>query len=428
MDRFHHQRRTLLKALAAASLAGVAGSGIAATRKGSLARVVVIGGGFGGATAAKYLRKWSEGRIDVVLIERNKQFVSCPASNEVLAGYREFDSLRHGYDGLRKAWGVKVVHAAATAIDPDRRRVRTDVAGEFAYDRLAIAPGVDFLFDEIAGYDAAARESILHAWHAGPQTLALKKQLEALPDGGVFAIAIPKAPYRCPPGPYERASLIASYFKAQKPKSKVVILDANEKVLSKEKLFRGVWETDYRDILEYRPNWNAAAVDAAQRSVTSEVGDTFKADVLNIVPPQRAGEIARLAGVVNVNGRWAGIDWISYESTAVKNIHVIGDAVQAAPAMPKSGHMANQHGKAVAAAIVESLAGRAPQPTLLANTCYSRVDARRAIHVDSVHRYDAEKKAPLPVAGAGGVSSEPSISEGLFAGGWADSIWQDTLG
>lgn len=422
-----NQRRQFIKAIASsASLAMLSANALAANKK-SLGRVVVIGGGFGGATAAKYLRMWSEGRIEVTLIERNKEFISCPMSNEVLAGYRDFESLRHNYAALKKHWGVKLVHANVTAVATEQGRVKTDHAGEFAFDHLVVAPGIEFLYEEIAGYTEATREKIFHAWKAGPQTVALRKQLEAMPDGGVYALTIPKAPYRCPPGPYERACLIAAYFKTHKPKSKVLLLDANDKVQSKEKLFRGVWEADYKDLIEYQANWNAVSVDAGQNSVTSELGDTVKAAVLNVIPPQRAGDIAQSAGLINVNKRWCSVDWVTLESTAAKKIHVIGDALMPAPTMPKSGHMANQHGKAAAAAIVEMLSGRAPQPTLMANTCYSMVDENRAIHVASVHRYDAEKKAPQPVVGAGGVSVEPSKLEGIFAHAWANTIWKEML-
>ncbi|MBK7684674.1 MAG: FAD-dependent oxidoreductase [Rhodocyclaceae bacterium] len=422
-----NNRRQFIQALTAtASLSALSGTAFAAIKKSS-GRVVVIGGGFGGATAAKYLRMWSGGRIEVTLIERNKEFVSCPASNEVLAGYRNFDTLRHGYDGLKKNWGVKIIHASVTAIDTEKRRVKTDHGGEFAFNHVIVAPGIDFLYDQITGYTEAAREKILHAWKAGPQTLALRKQLEAMPDGGVYALTIPKAPYRCPPGPYERACLIASYLKTNKPKSKVLVLDANDKIQSKQKLFQDVWEADYKDLIEYQPNWNAVSVDAAQNAVTNELGDTVKAAVLNVVPPHRAGDIAQSAGLINVNQRWCAVDWVTLESTAVKNVHVIGDALMPGPTMPKSGHMANQHGKAAAAAIVEMLSGRTPQPTLMANTCYSMVDENRGMHVASVHRYDAEKKAHQPVAGAGGLSVEPNKLEGIFAHAWANTIWKEML-
>ncbi|WP_234085200.1 NAD(P)/FAD-dependent oxidoreductase [Azonexus sp. R2A61] len=432
MTRFNEERRRLLQAFgASAALTGASllpGQALAAGKpRKTLGRVVVIGAGFGGATAAKYLRKWSDGAIEVVLIERNAQFISCPTSNEVLAGNREYETLVHSYDGLKKHWGIKVVHAEVTAVDTDKRRVRTDKAGEFAYDRLVVSPGIDFRFADVAGYDAAAQQQILHAWKAGPQTLALRKQLLDLPDGGVYIQSIPKAPYRCPPGPYERVSQIAHYFKQHKPKSKILVLDANEQIISKGKLFKAVWDDDYKDLIEYRPNWNLNEVDAAGKTVISELGDRETGGVINLLPPQHAGKIAHDIGAVNANGRWVTVDWVSLESTAVRNVHVLGDATLSAPAMPKSGHMANQHGKAAAAAIVEILSGREARPVLMANTCYSLVDGRRAIHVDSVHRYDPEKKAPVPVAGSGGVSAAPSVEEGLFARAWAKNIWSDVL-
>ena len=429
MNKFNPERRRLLQGIgASAAFAAVPGSALAAKSKKPMGRVVVIGAGFGGATAAKYLRKWSNGAIEVVLIERQKEFISCPTSNEVLAGHRKFETTVHSYDNLKKNWGIKVVTASATDVDTEKRVVKTDKAGDFSYDRLVLSPGFDFNYDSIAGYDEKARETVLHAWKAGPQTLALRKQLEDLPDGGTYVLSIPKAPYRCPPGPYERASLIASYFKEHKPKSKVLVLDANDKIISKEKLFLSVWEKDYKDIIEYRPKWNVVALDAASRTVTSELGEKVTGDVLNILPQQRAADIARKIGVVNVNDRWAEVNWITLESTAVPKVHVLGDALSAAPLMPKSGHMANQHGKAVAAAIVEIFSGREPQPTLMANTCYSMVDGKRAIHVDSVHRYHPEKKVPLVVEGSGGVSKEASVEEGIYTRAWATTIWKDVLG
>lgn len=424
---FDPQRRRLIQAIGAAAVVSALPRFATTKGKKPVARVVVIGAGFGGATAAKYLRLWSNGAIEVTLIERNKQFVSCPASNEVLGGNRAYESLVHGYGNLKKNWGVKMVNASATSVDTAKRRVKT-TAGEFAYDKLIVAPGIDFNFESISGYDEKAQETVLHAWKAGPQTVALRKQLEALADGGTYILNVPAAPYRCPPGPYERVCQIAHYFKQHKPKSKVLLLDANDKVISKEKLFRGVWESDYKDIIEYRPKWNVVAVDAANRTVISEVGDKERGDVLNILPQQRGGDIARDLGVLNVNNRWADVNWITLESTAVPDVHVLGDALQAAPLMPKSGHMANNHGKAAAAALVELFSGREPQPTLLANTCYSLIDNRRGIHVASVHRYNPEKKAPLVVEGSSGVSTGPSLEEGIYTRAWAATIWQDVLG
>ena len=428
MNEFNPERRRLIQAAGAAALfSALPGAALAAKGGKPVARVVVIGGGFGGATAAKYLRLWSNGAIDVTLIERNKQFISCPASNEVLGGNRAYETLVHSYVGLKKKWGVKVVNASATSVDTEKRRVKT-TAGEFAYDRLIVSPGIDFNFDSIQGYDAKAQETVLHAWKAGPQTIALRKQLEAMPDGGVYILNCPTAPYRCPPGPYERISQIAYYFKTHKPKSKVLLLDANDKVISKEKLFREVWANDYKDIIEYRPKWNVVAVDAANRTVTSEVGETERGDVLNLIPQQRGGTIAKDLGVLNVSNRWADVNWITLESTAIPNVHLIGDVTQSAPQMPKSGHMANNHGKAVAAALIEIFAGREPKPTLMANTCYSLVDNLRGIHVASVHRYNPEKKLPIVEEGTSGVSKGPSVEEGVFTRNWASTIWSDVLG
>jgi sulfide dehydrogenase [flavocytochrome c] flavoprotein chain len=243
----------------------------------------------------------------------------------------------------------------------------------------------------------------------------------------VFVMTVPKAPYRCPPGPYERACQVAAYFKQFKPKSKVLILDANPEITSKKGLFTKVYAETYKGIVEYRPNMVVTELDAKNKTAITEVGDKIKADVLNIIPPQRAGDIARSAGLINANNRWCQVDWVTMESTAVAGIHVLGDATLAAPAMPKSGHMANQHGKAAAAAIVELMSGRPAQPQMMANTCYSYVDAQNVIHVSSVHRYVADKKTMEIVVGSGGLSSEPNQLEGAYANAWARNIWNDML-
>jgi sulfite dehydrogenase len=418
-------RRDFLKAISAAAATGTL-YGCAGGSKAS-GHVVIVGGGFGGATAAKYLRMWSEGSVQVTLIERNAQFISCPISNLVISGNKTLADITVGYEGLKK-WGVRVIQDDVTGVDAEKRLIRLATGGEMSYDRLVLSPGVDFMFDQIPGLNNAnAQGKILHAWKAGAQTVALRKQLEDMPDGGTYAITVPKAPYRCPPGPYERASVIAGYFKAKKPKSKVLILDANEDVVSKKGLFVQAWADLYPGMLEYRPNSELRDVDVANRTAILEF-DKVKADVLNVVPPQRAGDIATKAGLKLINNRWVDVDWLSMESTNTKGIHVLGDAIFPAAAMPKSGHMANQHAKLAAAAILNLLAGEAPNPEpLLMNTCYSFVNAKNAIHVASVHRYDAEKKTMLPVAGAGGVSSARNELEGRFAIGWAQNIWADML-
>ena len=273
----------------------------------------------------------------------------------------------------------------------------------------------------------AAQANVLHAWKAGPQTVALRQQLQDMRDGGVYALAIPKVPYRCPPGPYERACMVASYFKTAKPRSKVLVLDANPEIQSKKALFEKAFKDHYAGIIEYKPNAELKEVDGANRIAKLDFEDV-RADVLNVVPPQRAGDIARVAGLVNVNGRWAGVNWLSMESTAVPFVHVLGDAIFPAAGMPKSGHMANQHAKVAAAAIIQLLKGEALNATpVMANTCYSFVTASDVIHVASVHQYDAAEKTLKTVPGSGGVSSAASALEGRYGWAWAQNIWADSL-
>ena len=396
---------------------------------GSMGKVVVIGGGYGGATAAKYLRMWSDKRIDVTLVEPNTSFISCPISNLVVGGYKQMSDITVPYDNLSRRHGVKVVHDTVASIDPAKKTVKLAGGDTLAYDRLVVSPGIDLMWSSIQGLQAASQEGrILQAWKAGAETAALRRQLEAMPDGGVYALTIPEAPYRCPPGPYERASVVAAYFKQAKPKSKVLLLDANADVTSKGPLFKKVWAEQYKGILEYRPKHTAVAVDANTNTVKFEVNDDVKADVLNVLPSMRAGTIAQQTGLANINARWCDVDYMTYESKVHPGIHVIGDSIQIAPLMPKSGHMANQHGKVAAAAIIELLAGRAPnaKPVVM-NTCYSFVDGKNVIHVASVHQYDAEKKTMLTVPGSGGVSPGPTELEGSYALGWADNIWADML-
>jgi sulfite dehydrogenase len=420
------KRRDFLKVGAAAgaiaSLYGCAGSGKAS------GHVVVVGGGYGGATIAKYLRMWSEGSVQVTLIERNPTFISCPISNLVIGGTQKMEDITISYDGLRNKWGVRVIQDEVVAVDPAKRTISLKAGGAMAYDRLVLSPGVDFMWSEIPGLASAdAQARILHAWKAGPQTVALRKQLEDMKNGGVYAISIPKAPYRCPPGPYERACLVANYFKQNKPKSKVVILDANEDVVSKKGLFTKAWTDLYKDIIEYRNNSEVKDVDVATNTAVLEF-DKFKADVLNVIPPNRAGDIAHKSGLKLINNRWVDINWLSMEVNGTPGVHVLGDAVFPAPTMPKSGHMANQHGKLAAAAILNLLAGQEPSPTpVVMNTCYSFVDAKQAIHVASVHQYDPATKVVQPVQGAGGVSAARNELEGKAAMGWAKNIWADML-
>jgi NADPH-dependent 2,4-dienoyl-CoA reductase/sulfur reductase-like enzyme len=417
-------RRDFLKLTGAAAALATAGCATTPQTKG---RVVVIGGGFGGATAAKYIRMWDPS-IEVVMVERENIFTSCPFSNLVLSGTKKMEDIRHSYDGLRRH-GVQLVFDEATAVDGAKRTVKLARGGDLTYDRLIVSPGIDFMYEQIAGYGAAMNSGrVLHAWKAGEQTVALRRQLEQMKDGGVYVLSVPLAPYRCPPGPYERASVVASYFKKAKPRSKVLILDANPDVTSKGPLFKKAWADLYKGIIEFRGNARAVGVDPGRSTVKLEVEDV-RGDVLNVVPPQRAGDIAVKAGLVTANNRWCGIDWQTMESTAVKGVHVLGDATLSAPLMPKSGSMANQHAKICAAAVIALMNGQQPNPApKIANTCYSYVSDSEAIHVASVHTWNDKDKTLTTVPGSGGVSSARSELEGAYATAWATNIWQDVLG
>jgi sulfide dehydrogenase [flavocytochrome c] flavoprotein subunit len=420
------QRRSLVAALGLLGLAGCATSQGAAR-----ARVVVIGGGYGGATAAKYVRLLSDYRIEVVLVEPGDAFVSCPISNLVIGGSKQLADITMPYTALASRHGVKLVKDTAAAIDLARKSVRLAGGASIGYDKLVVSPGVDLQLDRVAGLaQAHASGQVLHAWKAGPETVALRRQLEDLPDGGVYAISIPEAPYRCPPAPYERACQVAWYFRNAKPRSKVLILDANPDVTSKGALFRKVWAEQYPGLVEYRSQYQLTEVDARSGTLKFEVQDDVKAGVLNVIPPQRAGLIAVQSGLANLAGKhWAGVDYQTFESTVAPDVHVIGDAIQVAPAMPKSGHMANGQAKIAAAAIVARLSGWEPDPSpMLTSTCYSFTDNRNAMHVASVHEYVAAEKTFLAVHGAGGLSSAPNQQEGIYAMNWARNIWMDSLG
>ena len=419
-------RREFVKWMAAstgaAAVAGCAGMG-----GSSAGRVVVIGGGYGGATAARYIKLWAPD-IDVTLVERNDTFVSCPISNLVLGGNTQMGNITMGYEGL-KARGVRIVRGEAVAVDASAKHVRLADGSSLAYDRVIASPGIDFIYDSIPGLKSAdARSRVLHAWKAGPETVALRKQLEAMRDGGVFVFHVPMAPYRCPPGPYERVCQVADYLKREKPRSKIIVLDSNPDIVSKKGLFLAAWNGTFKGMIDYRPNSELADVDVKGMAVKLTF-DSVKGDVLNVVPPHRAGDIALKTGLITANQRWCGIDWTTCESVAVKGVHVLGDATLSAPAMPKSASMANQHGKICAASVIAVLKGQpVHREPVIMNTCYSFVDGRSAMHVTSVHTYDAAQKTLVPVKGAGGLSDKASELEGTYAWGWARNIWGDALG
>jgi NADPH-dependent 2,4-dienoyl-CoA reductase/sulfur reductase-like enzyme len=422
-----HRREWLMGtgALAATALAGCASAPALPART----RVLVVGGGYGGATAAKYVRLFSNYRIEVVLVEPNDAFVSCPISNLVVGGHTTLASITSPYETLERQHGVRRVKDTVASIDPARKVATLASGPTIGYDKLILSPGIDLMFDRVQGLAAAqAAGQILQAWKAGPETVSLRRQLEAMPDGGTYAIVIPEAPYRCPPGPYERACQVASYFKVAKPRSKVLILDANPDVTSKGPLFKKVWAEQYKGMVEFRGQHAAVAVDARTNTVKFEVQDDVKADVLNVLPPMRAGAIAVRTGLANANGRWCNVHYQTFESTAAPDIHVLGDSIQIAPGMPKSGHMANSHAKVAAAAIVAQLAGWEVNPApMLTNTCYSFVDGKNVIHVASVHEYVAAERTFKTVAGSGGVSAGPTELEGTYAWNWARTIWSDAL-
>jgi NADPH-dependent 2,4-dienoyl-CoA reductase/sulfur reductase-like enzyme len=423
------QRRSFLQSAAALSLLGLAGCASTSSIP-SKARVVVIGGGYGGATAAKYVRLLSDNKIDVVLIEPNEAFVSCPISNLVVGGSRQIGEITVPYTNLAKRHGVTVVRDLARSVDTAKKTVTLAGGATIGYDKLVVSPGIDLNFGAVEGLQAGQQAgTVLQAWKAGPETVALRRQLEAMRDGGVYAITIPEQPYRCPPGPYERACQVAWYFQQAKPRSKVLILDANPDVVSKGALFKKVWAEQYKGMVEYRGQHKATAVDTRAGVVKFEVQDDVKADVMNVLPPMRAGLIAQQAGLNNqANNRWCGVDYLTFESTAARDVHVLGDAIQIAPGMPKSGHMANSHAKVAAAAIVARLAGWDVNPSpMLTNTCYSFTDNRNVVHVASVHAYDTADRTFKTVPGSGGLSPAPNELEGTYAWNWAQNIWADSL-
>jgi sulfide dehydrogenase [flavocytochrome c] flavoprotein subunit len=380
-------------------------------------RVVVIGGGWGGATAAKYVRL-SDPSIEVTLLEPNKEFISCPFSNLVVAGVENLKNLTRNYNGLRKH-GVHIRHETAAAIEPDKQRVR---AGKdyLEYDRLIVSPGIDFQWDQVEGL-TEAKETVLHAWKAGPQTVQLAKQLQSLVDGGVVVMTVPPVAYRCPPGPYERASMIGWYLHTRKPKSKLIVLDANKDIVSKTGLFKAVFK-DYPN-LEYRPAQKVEKIDVSTKEVTTDIGDKVKYDVINLIPPQRAGTIAVETDLVGADKRWCEVDHVTYESVRHKNIHVVGDSTIGLP-VPKSGNVANAMGKICAVAITHLLNGKEPPVNSPGNTCYSWVNDKEAIAV--VNSYKIENRKVVQIEQK--LTPGKSVVVAQNSLGWRTSIWNDMLG
>jgi sulfide dehydrogenase [flavocytochrome c] flavoprotein subunit len=416
-------RRSFLKLLSA----GTAGVGAASLSMAARAaeimpksgkRVVVIGAGYGGSIAAKYVRMMDPS-IEVVLIERNKQFISCPFSNLVIGGERQMSDLTMSYDKLASNYGIKMVFDEVTAVDAAKKEVVT-AGGSIKYDRLIMSPGIDFRFEELEGYDPATTPEIMpHAWKAGPQTVLLRKQLEAMKDGGTVLLTVPLTPYRCPPGPYERTSMIAWYLKNHKPKSKIVVLDANPDITSKAGLFRKGWAKHYAGMIDYRGAKKVTAVNPKGMSVLVEGIEEIKGDVVNVIPPQRAGAIAVKAGLVGPDKNWCPVNATTFESTIHKDIHVIGDA-SIAGAMPKSGYSANSEAKVCATNVVALMNGRETVELSGINVCYSSITGKEAVSVAGVYKV-AEGKI-VAVANSGGVSPDLSELESIYADSWLRNI------
>jgi sulfide dehydrogenase [flavocytochrome c] flavoprotein subunit len=423
-------RRDFVKATGAVAAVGAIGFPHIALGQGK--KVVVVGGGTGGATAAKYI-KMADPSIDVTIVEPNETYYTCYLSNEVLGGDRALESIAQNYDGL-KARGIKVIHDKAAGIDPDAKVVKTAGGESLSYDRCIVAPGISLLYDKIEGYSKEAAEKMPHAWKAGEQTKILRSQLEAMEDGGVVLIVAPPNPFRCPPGPYERASQIAHYLKEKKAKSKVIILDSKQ-AFSKQGLFTQGWEKLYGygtddSLIEWQPGPDATvvSVDPDNMSVETSFGDEVKGAVINVIPPQKAGQIALDAGLADDSG-WCPVDVKTFESKLHAGIHVIGDAA-IATAMPKSGYAANSQGKVAAAAVVALLNGDEPGTPSYVNTCYSIIGKDYGISVAAVYRLSEDGATIAGVEGAGGLTpmDAPDFAlarEVQYAYSWYDNIVDD---
>jgi sulfide dehydrogenase [flavocytochrome c] flavoprotein subunit len=395
--------------------------------QGAPPRIVVVGGGFAGATAARTLKRL-DARLDVTLVEANPIFTSCPFSNEVIAGLRDIAAQRFGYDRIA-ADGVTVVPQAATGVDGRARTVMLADNMRLNYDRLVVAPGIDLRFDALPGYDEAAAERLPHAWKAGAQTELLRRQLESMEDGGTVVMAVPALPYRCPPAPYERACLIAYYLKTRKPRSKIIVLDAKD-TFSKQRLFEKAWKELYPNLewVSLSSGGNPTAVDASTNSIMSDF-DTYKADVANVIPPQKAARIAELAGVADRTG-WCPVEPVTFESRLVPNIHVLGDAAIAG-AVPKSAYAANAAAKICAVAVAKLVRGETPVEEKFVNTCYSLAAPDYGFSIAGVYRPMGGQW--LEVEGAGGISpvdAPPEFrrSEAKLAYGWFNTIMAEIFG
>jgi len=425
-----NSRRSFLKMMGGATAFGAFSGCATHEPRSGAGHIVVVGGGFGGAACAKYIR-YFDPAVQVTLVDANlSHYFTCPFSNLVLSGDLTIDTLKVNFDTLKNKHGVKLIEDHVEAVDADARTVRLKSGKILSYDRLVLSPGIHLNYEKISGYSQALSEKLPHAWKAGEQTMLLRKQIEAMPDGGTFLMVAPPNPFRCPPGPYERASMVASYFKRHKPKSKIIILDP-KKDFSKQALFVEAWDKLYPGMIEWIGEGDGGAVasiDASTMTAVTKGGEKFKADVMNVIPPMQAGKIITMSGLADEKG-WAPVNLRSFESTQAEHIYVIGDSCIAGP-VPKSGFSANSQAKVAAFAIVQSLKGGAlPKPSIV-NTCYSYLSERDAISVTAIFDFNADNQF-VPAPGSPSVSAKGGkdwILEGVYGKNWYEGIRKDTWG
>ena len=395
----------------------------------SNAHVVVIGAGFAGCSAAKQLRRLSKGTLRVTLIEPEAHFLMLALSNLVLGGSESYAHFRQALAPFVKAHGIDWIQDRAVGLDTQKRIVKLAQSSSVTYDKLVLCPGIELNLGAIEGLsDAKAAAQIVQAWGNDSELPVLKRQLEDMPNGGTFAICIPESPYKCPPGPYERASQVAHYLLNHKPDSRVLVLDANSDVMSNSTLFKRHWAEHYPRTLEYRPDHLVSAVNGHTLTLSFEVQDDLQVQVANVLPPMRAQSIARASGMANVNDKWCEVNFLDFESRLQPHVHILGDAIQGASLMPKSGHMAQAQGLVLARALVATLSQKEVDThPRLSNFCYSFLDDRLALHLESLHDYDPAAKTYQLVPGSNKPSPPPSTEQAQAAWQWAAQMWQDLL-
>ena len=432
----HNSRRKFIKQTILGSYLGAQGELLIAdaqtpARSPSLrmANVVIVGAGFGGAAAAKYLKIYSRGQIDVTLIDPSPNLISCPLSNLVINGQMQISEITKSRELLQQKYGVRFIQGTVEQILPEVKKIVLQQDITIAYDKLILSPGIDMIWDSLPNMkDPVLQNRFVHAMKAGSQTLMLRKQLESMQDGEVFAISIPLAPYRCPPSPYERASQVANYFKKYKPRSKILVLDANAEITSKSTLFKKAWSSYYPNMIEYRNNHTLVDVDASENALLFEVQDDVKAAVLNIIPPMRAGDIAFRSNLANINKRWCEIDFLTYESKIIPDIHILGDAIQSSTQTPKSAQVANGQAKICASAIYQQLADLPiNQNPIFSSICYSVLGEKTGAHISTMHQFDPKMQSMAVVSGSNSISTADTTQEYSAALKWAHDIWTDTL-